>query len=152
MSAAAKERLEAALVKLAERGLPKLEGELAGELPELVEHARAFVHSSTGDPDLRRELDDGLDVLKAGAPVFAGAAVDELRDLFSAGFLAADAGYREGIAELAFQERRKAMRARTAEAAERAQARAERLAFLGDLLEDLGAVALKLLPLLVAAL
>lgn len=146
------ERLEAALGKLAERGLEKLEAEGELELKALVEHARAFVHSSTSDAELRRELEAGLDILAAGAPVFAGAAADELRDLFASGFLAADAGYREGLAELAFQERRSAMRARTRAAAERARARAERLAFLGDLLGDLGAVALKLLPLLVAAL
>lgn len=147
-------RLSSAVDKLIRTGLTKLEESDAGEaeLERAVEHARAFVHESTSDKDLLRELDGGLDVLKAGAPVFATAAREELVDLFTSAFRAADAGYVEGLNELAFQERRAAMRARTVEAAKKARDRAERLAFLGDLMQDLGKVAIKLLPLLVAAL
>lgn len=148
------ERLAAAVAKLGEKGFARLEAADAGEreLELVVDHARAFVESSTGDSDLKRELGAGLDVIQAGSPVLAAAGREELRELFSSAFLAVDGGYPEGLAEMAFQERRKAMRAVTAAAAGRARARAERLAFVGDLLLDLGAVALKLLPLLVAAL
>ena len=147
-------RLEVAVAKLASRGFDKLEASAAGEreLELAIDHARAFVESSTSDPDLKRELEAGLDVLQTGGPILVGAARSELRELFSSAFLAVDAGYPEGIADMAFAARRSAMRAVTVEAAGRARARAERLAFVGDLLETLGGVALKLLPLLIAAL
>lgn len=149
-----KKRLEGALAKLASRGFDKLEAADAGEreLELAIDHARAFVENATSDPDLQRELEAGLDVIQTGGPILAGAARSELRELFSSAFLAVDGGYPEGIGEMAFAARRSAMRAVTVEAAGRARARAERLAFVGDLLETLGGVALKLLPLLIAAL
>ena len=121
-------------------------------LVEAADVAADWLHVNAVDDELQVHALQAVDKIKAAAPRLAETGTDELRELLSTGFGAQAAGFPEGIRELAYRERRKLFRAVTVEETKAARLRAERLDFLAELLEDLGSIALKVLPLLIAAL
>lgn len=124
----------------------------AAELSEAADAAAAYF----GDDEVRDPLADqillGIGKVKAASPRLVETGADELRELLGSAFESLDAGFPEGIRELAYQERRKLFRLVTVEETKAARLRAERLDFLADLLAELGTIAIKVLPLLIAAL
>ena len=121
-------------------------------LSEAADVAADWLKAEGIDDDLQVLTLQALGKVKAAAPRLAETASAELRDLLATGFKAIDAGYPEGIRKLAFLERRELFRAVTVEETQLARLRAERLDFLADLLVELGVIAVKVLPLLIAAL
>tara|TARA_R110002072_G_scaffold35076_2_gene104170 strand:- start:22261 stop:22755 length:495 start_codon:yes stop_codon:yes gene_type:complete len=160
-NAYARAKLAAKVEEAKARGIKSVAGESLGDLlaraaseaqrvvldePGAVESA---LRSPKGPEGL---LIGGLERIRYAAPQLGEIAADELGALLSTGWEAADAGYPEGVRELAYKARRKAFRLVTASEIAAAEARAARLEFLADLLEDLGEIALAALPLLIAAL
>ena len=122
-------------------------------LSEAADVAAEWInYEGIGIGDLQGLTLQALGKVKAAAPRLAETSSAELRELLATGFKAIDAGYPEGIRKLAFLERRELFRAVTVEETQLARLRAERLDFLADLLVELGVIAVKVLPLLIAAL
>lgn len=116
-------------------------------LEKAVEKVRESIAEDL-DPRFREIADEGLTRIAKRAPLFASAAVEELGELFS---LAADADPAD-LEEMAYSERRAVFKQATREGMQKARERAERLAAMADLVDELAALAPKLLPLLLAAL
>ena len=151
MSEAA-ERLQGAIRVALGKGIEKVDEDGGDLLRRAAKRVGNYLEEHEDDAGVRSLALQGVAKIEAKADRIADAAAGELRELLTQGFKALDADYLEGLRELSYQERRKLFRQITKEEAKAAKARAERLAFLAELLEDLGEVALQLLPLLIAAL